>query len=352
MSKKSILRGVKGQEHSANNNLVEELLSANSSDDEENPEFVDPSHGGFPSEDGSKKKSRIPWDRDPRGDKNGLKLALLTLIHDNKYHIEGKYMDNFRDVATLLSQPGSVFERYQGIEPSGAQRKFNQIVKEVAKTFALTESGEFQQEQEASGFEVLALSMIKDMVNREKEKNAHRQSRTQGKVFAPSSSSPVPVPRGNVGPQGTTLLRKRKADIIPLKTALRKFALVDSSFGDQEGTEGENAGGDSPVDSATNARVEYSVHKVAVQRLKERFQDITQVDHVLKAAEISSSGIASFAATTQVKMEKPVDRILILYEEIMSERDYVSKAKLLLGLGTADALELDAFLRPLYDTDK
>eukprot|EP01039_Chlorochromonas_danica_P002022 gene2022-2205_t len=351
MSKKSILRGVKGQEHSANNTLVEELLSPNSSDEEENQEFVDASHGGFPSEDGSRKKSRIPWDRDPRGDKNGLKLALLTLIHDHKYHIEGKYMDNFRDVATLLSQPGSVFERYQGIEPSGAQRKFNQIVKEVAKTFALTESGEFQQEQEASGFEILALSMIKDMVNREKEKNARRQSRTPGKAIA-SPSSPVPVPRGNVGPQGTTLLRKRKSDIIPLKTALRKFALTDSFFGDQEGTEGVNAGYESPVDSAANARVEYSVHKVAIQRLKERFPDITQVDHVLKAAEISSSSIASFATTTQVKMEKPVDRILVLYEEIMSERDYVSKAKLLLGLGTADALELDAFLRPLYDTNK
>ncbi len=232
-------------------------------------------------------------------------------------------MDNFRAVSAMLSQSGSVFEKYCGIEPSGAHRKFNAIIKEVAKLF-LTEDGEIVNEQGAVGFESVALAIIRDMVDKERQKNAMRITKS-GK----NSLSALAC-------QGNVLLRKRKADIVPVKSAMRKAAKQEVVMQEEEEPE------------AVVPRVDYSTHKAALQALTQQYPHAGSVLELLKAADISQAGIADFSITTKIKPEKPVARLLRLFEEVMDDRDYVARTKTLLGMDTADALELDAFLRPFY----
>lgn len=308
MLKKSILRSKEQDAAAASSNHLD---GGSSSDDEEAAGLGDDVKG---------KKLRIPWDRDKRGDKNGLKQALLTVINENRFHVEGKYKDNFKEVSSILSQPGSVFERYHGIEPSGAQRKFNDIVRDITKTYGLVEGGEAADDSEAHGFEALALGMVRDMMEKEKDKSLHRQQ---------NSSKGVLV-AGNVGAQG--LGRKRKAGMVPLKGALRKAAAA------MLGVDGDD---DSEVE-----RIDPAIHRAVCSALSGR---AATVEDLLRIAGVSAEGSAKLLATTAVHPDRPLDRLLRLYEEVSGARDYVSRARVLLGMGTADALELDALLRPLYE---
>jgi hypothetical protein len=352
MSKKSILRSKEQASSILSNHSLPSLDGLDVDDDSSNDDHdeiyqsnqdVDVSlnlNNSIDDADQGKKKNRIPWDRDPRGDKNGLKFALLTVVHENKFHVEGRYKDNFRQISKMLSQPGSAFEKYRGIEASGAQRKFNQIIREAAKSFELNEEGEFINEQEAVGFEVLALSMIKDMVEKEKQKAFYRQN----KYVKPDDNLSSP---GNCGPQGTTLLRKRRADMLDMKSTFRKLARQEVELEQPN----DNCNDDNEREYISEQHVslvDYRTHTQAIAALKKKHVNMNTVSDLLQVMGISDAGISAFAEVTQVKMDKPLDRLLRLYEDIALQQDYVPKAKLLMGLDTADALELECFLRPFY----
>lgn len=272
-----------------------------------------------------RKKPRIPWDRNIRGDKNGLKYALLSLIKEHGFHVNGRYMDNFKEVSALLSQEGTIFSKYNGIEPSGAQRKFNSIIRDVAKTFKLTESGEFVDESHAEGFEILALSMLKDMIVKEKLKKLNR-SKPHLESYVPGEEEEVEQDYDLSAP----LLKKRKAEMTPLKNALRKAADAVQDQG------------------KLISRLNFEHHDRVIQDLASLDSPVLTVGDFLTAADVSSIGVTTFVATTQVKLDKPVDRILKLYEEVAEEKDYVAKMKQLCGIPAADALEIESFIKPFY----
>lgn len=296
---------------------------------------------------GDRKKPRIPWDRNPLGDKNGLKLALLNIVNEHSFHVDGGLMENFREVSRLLSQEGSKFEKYDGIEPSGAQRKFNSIIREIANHFPLKDNGEFENEESADGFQVLALKILRDIISKEKAKlgsfgkadnllgdESHVMDEDGNKV------EPASVP-------ATSFLKKRKAEITPLKHQLKRIAGVianptpgDSSFVSDKGDDDDDI-----HDSGIN-RLDTETHSRVIQELEKL--GIRSVGDLLKAADISSTGIHNFVAKTQVKLTKPVDRVLKLYEEVAVAKDFVAKMSSLCGLQAGDALEFESYVKPLY----
>ncbi|RYY85623.1 hypothetical protein EON63_07200, partial [archaeon] len=113
MSKKSFLRalGRAQEEAAASANLQSLNETQSSSDDDANLFTMESCKEIDPN-----KKVRIPWDRDPRGDKNGLKTTLLTTVRDGRYHVEGGLMQNFRTISKMLSEdPASPFAKYNGV---------------------------------------------------------------------------------------------------------------------------------------------------------------------------------------------------------------------------------------------
>lgn len=123
------------------------------------------------------KKPRIPWDRNPRGDKNGLKAILLRVVYENNFHIDGLLKDNFKKVQDILSHSPSPFDKFMGVEAYGAQRKFNSILKEVAITCSnLTNSSTSRPLYYP--FEELALKIMSDMNNRSKKKKSLNSSQS------------------------------------------------------------------------------------------------------------------------------------------------------------------------------
>lgn len=298
---------------------------------------------------GGDKKPRIPWDRNVRGDKNGLKLALLTCVYENNFHVEGRFMENFRKVSQILSQEGSKFEKYHGIEPSGAQRKFNSVIKEVAKTYRMNDNGEFLESDDTDGFEKLALKMLKDMIAKEKSKRLSRANKRPSEAMDDPNDD-------NDGLQ--FLLKKRNSDMISLKNTMRKAATVGVEG--EEQFSGVDAGSSStsvPIVSngapganrgAKIHRLDSAKHLRVLQLLRERNPPIITVGELFMAAEVSEAGTINFFNHTGIKLEKPVERILKLYEEVAAEKDFVNKMKQLTGLNAGDVLELEALLRPLY----
>jgi hypothetical protein len=89
-------------------------------------------------------------------------------------------------------------------------------------------------------------------------------------------------------------------------------------------------------------------HDAAVNGIKAKSPEVVTVGDLLQVADVSEKGRSDFFFTTQLRADKPLDRLLSLYEEVCEERDYVSKCMALMGLNAADALELDVFLRPFY----
>eukprot|EP01031_Cornospumella_fuschlensis_P029086 gene29086-35104_t len=346
MSKRSFLRALgRTQEEavaavSAN---LQTLNDAASSSDEE-PMFGASSEQQKEAD--NDKKTRIPWDRDPRGDKNGLKTTLLNTVREGRYHIEGGLMQNFREISKILStDPTSPFVKFNGIERSGAQRKFNQIVREMTQMYVSPE-GEIQNENEATEYERLALEIIRDLIEKEKSKVLSRASRApQGKVSVDGEDGEEE--QGLLGEESASsqniysgLLKKRRSEggIIPVKGIFRKVARaeVESSM--------LNADGEALP------RISLQQHHAAVDAIKKKHPSIATVADVLKAADLSPKGIADLFSATNLKPDKPMDRILRLYEEVCEDREYAAKCKSLFGLSAADALELDVFLRAFYSS--
>lgn len=292
-----------------------------------------------------KKKCRIPWDRNPHGDKNGLKFALLSLINDYNYHVEGMLMNNFKEVANILSRPGSKFEKYEGIEPSGAQRKFNSILREIAASYF--RNGEFVGEENAEGFEQIGIKMLKDIIAKEKAKFSNtggKSSRAQqlldGEDLGLSTSNASVEDIDNAEAMlSASFLKKRKAEITPLKHELKRVAVAGMIPEDP----------DEIHDRGIN-RLDVETHHRVVAELQK--MNILTVGDLLKAADVSDHGIESFTNTTQVKLTKPVDRILKLYEEVAVAKDFVSKMQFLCGLNAGDALEFESFVKPLYTANR
>lgn len=304
-----------------------------------------------------RKKPRIPWDRNPHGDKNGLKMALLSVVNDNAFHVEGGLMDNFREVSRILSQPGSKFEKYEGIEPSGAQRKFNAILKEVATSYRLTDSGEFEGEEAAEGFEALSIKMLKDIIQKEKAKYTNsgvKAARVEHLLNTSAASEELGLTNSNasvddIDPHlshhahaggdlnfSTSFLKKRKAEITPLKHALKRVAVAGVA---PEHTEEDSLDrGINRLDDRTHLRVLAELQKM----------NIHTVEDLFKAADISPQGVQQFYEVTQVKLNKPVNRMLKLYEEVAVAKDFVSQMHSLCGLSANDALELEEFVKPIY----
>lgn len=303
-----------------------------------------------------RKKPRIPWDRNPHGDKNGLKYALLSVVNDHSFHVDGRLMENFREVSRILSSEGSKFEKYEGIEPSGAQRKFNAILKDVASTYYIKENGEFEGEENAEGFEALAIKILKDIINREKAKytgsgqkppRADQLLNASGEdIGLSTSNASVDDVDHNGHSEGAvlsaTFLKKRKAEITPLKHALKRVAASTIPANAANGSEGEE---DDIHDTGIN-RLDLDTHNRVVQELEKI--EIRTVGDLLKAADISAQGIQNFSNKTQVKLTKPVDRILKLFEEVAVAKDFVAKMQALCGLQAGDALEFESFVKPYY----
>ncbi len=335
MNKKQIIR--KEQEAAIGAHVPAIALATNpgdemSSDDEQ--------HLGV----GGEKKPRIPWDRNVRGDKNGLKLALLTCVYENNFHVDGKFMENFKKVSQLLSQEGSKFEKYAGIEPSGAQRKFNGVIRDVAKTYRMNENGEFLESEDTDGFEALALKMLKDIIAKEKAKRLNRTKRPSDVMDDPNDESQDDL---------HLLLKKRKSDMISLKTTMRRAAVVgleNVDFCVQPGDAGSPSAA-VPMNNNRGAkihRLDNAKHLKVLQTLKERTPQVITVGDLFLSAEVSEAGCVNFLNHTGIKLEKPVERFLKLYEEVAAEKDFVNKMKQLTALNAGDVLELEAFLRPLY----
>lgn len=343
MNKKAIIRTRESNQEMLNqSNADVDDLSSNSEDEDNNL-----LHGASGDR---TKKPRIPWDRNPRGDKNGLKLALLTAINESRFHVEGRYMENFKKISQILSQEGSKFEKYQGIEPSGAQRKFNSIIKDIANNYKLLDNGDFQDEQTAEGFEALAIQMLKDIIVKEKAKYAATTPSKNGPGGILDTSgaddailATIDEMRNSISNSSTaitptaSILKKRKAEMAPLKHALKRVAALEYEV---------NAV-DEQAESGIN-RLDLSRHERVVQELANRETPILTVGDLLKAAEITESGISAFVAKTQVKLTKPVDRILKLYEEVAVAKDFVARMNSLCGLQAGDALEFESFIKPLY----
>jgi hypothetical protein len=324
---------------------------------------------------GGKKKPRIPWDRNALGDKNGLKFALLSVVNDNNFHIDGKFMENFREVSRLLSQEGSKFEKYEGIEPSGAQRKFNAIIRDVANHYKIKENGDFENEETADGFIALAIKMLKDIINREKLKAGylankpqlrpsdinnmlnHHQGGSGGGDDMDLNTSHMTTDDhedgGNTGAEGgngsvlsSSFLKKRKAEMTPLKHHLKRVATAGVTPG---GSVINNADVDDEEEGIYDRginRLDGETHNRVISELEKL--NIRTVGDLFKAADLSSEGIDSFLSKTQVKLTKPVDRLLKLYEEVAVAKNFVMKMQSLCGLAAGDALELETYIKPFY----
>jgi hypothetical protein len=310
-----------------------------------------------------RKKARIPWDRNPLGDKNGLKLGLLTVVHDSNFHVNGGLMENFREVSRILSQDGSKFEKYDGIEPSGAQRKFNSVIREIATHFPVKENGEFENEENAEGFQIVGLKLLRDIINKEKVKlrsYIQKANDNTNNMMVGGNEEPNVIDEDDMHTQepasvptvpsisSTSFLKKRKAEITPLKHQLKRIAGSLANPNPSDMSMLSDKGGDldddmqdtgiNRLDTETHARVVHELEKLG----------ITNVGELLKAADVSANGIHNFVNKTQVKLTKPVDRMLKLYEEVAVAKDFVSKMGNLCGLHPGDALEFESYVKPFY----
>lgn len=139
-------------------------------------------------------------------------------------------------------------------------------------------------------------------------------------------------------------MKKRKAEITPLKHELKRAAVAGMTPAGSNTLDGEEIHdrGINRLDEETHQRVVTDLEKA----------NIHTVGDLLTAADISAQGIQNFTNTTQVKLTKPVDRLLKLYEEVAVAKDFVSKMQVLCGLGAGDALELEYFLKPLYSANR
>jgi hypothetical protein len=315
--------------------------------DEEN------NHQNYDEDPMLRSKPRIPWDRNPRGDRNGLKYALLRCIDDNQFHINGRYRENFQTTSEILSSGGSPFCKYKGIEPSGAQRKFNVVLRDVSKTFRLTEIGDFSvpETAEAAPFESLALKMLKDLIEKEKIRKANRRiSKGDGSSSNNNNSGLDDSMMEDMDTDLVGLLRKRKSDMVELKQTMRKAAAVAIGEDPQSPTGNSHPPTTASATSAgiTIHRLDTTKHDQVVAELQTATPPILTVGDLLQAADISTSGITSFQETTSIKLNKPVDRLLKIYVEMATAPDYVYRMKTICGLNAGDALGLEDYLKPFY----
>lgn len=303
----------------------------------------DSTDGGL-DEDNPNKKPRIPWDRNPRTDRNQLKYALLSCVNEHQFHVKGKLMENFKVVSSLLSSgPNSPFLKFRGVEPSGAQRKFNSVLRNVAKTFRFNETGDISLDEsnlEPQPFEQLALQMLRDIIEKEKQRKTHRR---QSKSSSDPNMSFEEDPLQSFDDVGVTMLKKRKSDVVDLKNVIRKAASAQSGV-EIHGSLLSNT----PGKGAKIHRLDVNRHERVVEELKRFRTPILTVGDLLRVADISPTGISAFVNSTGVKLEKPVNRALKLYEEFASSADYSVQMKALCGFSLGDALELENFLKPFY----
>lgn len=313
--------------------------------------FSDGENAEREDDDPQNKKLRIPWDRNPRGDRNNLKIALMSCINDNDFHVKGTFRENFKRVSYLLSADGAAFHKWKGISISGAQRKFNSILRDVSKTFRLQENGEFEyQDGETAPFESLAQKMLKDIIEKEKVRRAAKRG-SSSMMIKTEDGDETGLVEEEYGEDLASflLVKKRKSDAIDLKQTFRKAA-ANMLGGGGEVVEAESAadGGMKMVGIPQIHRLDSSRHNFVMNELLKQNPPIHTVYDLLQRADVSPAGIQSFAATTGINLDKPVDRLLKIYEEVASSYDYTAQMKHLCGLMAGDALEFENFIKPLY----
>lgn len=323
-----------------NNGLLQPLQPQQYSVQQSHDSDSDNDHDHF-DDDQQDKKPRIPWDRNPRGDRNGLKYSLLSCINENEFHVKGKYLDNFKAISHILSSESSPFLKYRGIEPSGAQRKFNSVLRDVAKTFKVANGyGEIVDESDALPFESLALKMLRDIIEKEKSKKVVRR---HNKVDGNDDNM-----MDEFGDELTSILRKRKSDVVELKNAMRKVAasqmvdevsMVDSMVDTQMAP---------PAKIPRIHRLDIDRHNFVVDELRKFEPPILSVEHLFAKVGVSEASASSFMNKTGIRLDRPVDRMLKLYEEVAAAPDFATKMRDLCGILPGDSLELEYLLKPLY----
>jgi hypothetical protein len=150
------------------------------------------------------------------------------------------------------------------------------------------------------------------------------------------------------GDELTSILRKRKSDVVELKNAMRKVAAS------QMGGEASllDALVDSSVQPPTKAprihRLNVDRHNFVVEELRKFDPPILSVEHLFGKVGLSENSVSEFVSRTGVRLDRPVDRMLKLYEEVAAASDYATKMRDLCGILPGDALELEYLLKPLY----
>lgn len=76
--------------------------------------------------------SRITWDTNPRGDKNGYKLAMMNIVLYKQYHLIGKKGENFEKVATMMHE--GVLKHLPSVSVSGIVKEYNKVLIQVQQS--------------------------------------------------------------------------------------------------------------------------------------------------------------------------------------------------------------------------
>lgn len=269
-------------------------MFANNSDNDTDSDRED--GRGYEEGDGltpkKRRKTRIPWDRNKLGDKNGLKNELLKTILSRRQFLNGKIEENFKLVADELSTPESPFANYGGILCGPAQKKYYEIMTQIVETLPVDDSTDLDSVDIGDEFITTALKILKQ--NRDKS--------TDPSAFRFETPS-----------------RKRNAS-----------AMSSTSKGE----------------FLKNTKKIHKFDSIAVEINK---AGINTIADLLDRIGASVDDKKAFQAHTGYNLEKSVSKVLGMFEEAMDSAHCYSSIAEAFALKPGQATELIEFLSPFYD---